>query len=158
MFIQRQQTGILRCTLRFKFGGAYLKLDPKNTIRHEANFICFILWKCFFGITPQNLIHSAKTKSECAEQYSSLLPLDKHLTCLCLKLSLLNQSCNFDVLLAFKFLKPYLPTLFYAQKKEKPLPVSRNWHLLLGKYRHTYGHCKVLHDAHLLLPRHTPDC
>ena len=43
VFIQRQMTEVLHCTLRFHFGQAYLKLDPKNTLQIGANFVTFML-------------------------------------------------------------------------------------------------------------------
>ena len=54
--IQRQQTVILRCTVRFYFGRAYLKFDPKNTLRSRVNFIGFKALKVlFFNLTSGTL-------------------------------------------------------------------------------------------------------
>ena len=77
----KKMTKVLHCTLRFYFGQAYPKLVPKNTLQNGTNFVGFYALK-----VPFLQIKSPKMKSECTAQVSGLLPLDKHTTCLCLKL------------------------------------------------------------------------
>ena len=62
VFIQRKMTKSLHCAFRFHFRWAYLKLDPKNTLRNWANFVGFRLWKClFFRYTHPKRNLSAKS-------------------------------------------------------------------------------------------------
>ena len=97
-------------------------------------------------------IHTTKRKSECAPQYSGILPLDKHPTCLRLKffekeeeeknvkiVYFSNQSCNFDILLDLESLIPYLPTLFTEKEK------NFYWLAVIDIYfyAHTYIHTDI---------------
>ena len=126
--------------LRFHFGWVYLKKEHFQSLKtYKMTPIYFSV----FGIQLQ--IWSPKIKYECAAQYFSPLRLDKHPTCLCLKLKNFEKKSGDKIVVIFEQIMQFCcPSIFRILKtllnhsvswkytKKKLLSFGRNWRLILG--------------------------